>query len=271
MGGGATSSQPAGRLIDPRWYAHVASFIGGFPENYLVFDCETNGLEPRSKATLPVELGWCMVKDRVAVHEGSFLLNWALHPGTDPAWFEESVRRTERGMQEKGIEHTISWDRIHADGQDPREVVPCFREFLVDAQNNGYKYVGHNIYGFDRPIVENATFTATGDMFRFDYRRFIDTGMIEKSHSASIPVPNPGDRAVFRWYEDVRNIVRKGKWNLGGCAYKYGLVEKHGLDLASAHAAGFDCHMNHLLLEAYRELADSCQPNATMAVPLDDG
>jgi DNA polymerase III epsilon subunit-like protein len=261
MGGGTAGSELARRLIDPRWYSRMALFIGGFPDNYLVFDCETNGLEPRSKLTLPVELGWCMVKDRVAVHEGSFLLNWALHPDTDAAWFEESVHRTERGMREKGIERTISWDRIHSEGNDPREVVPQFRDFLVEAQTNNYKFVGHNIYGFDRPIVENATFTATGDMFRFDYRLFLDTGMIEKSHSAGIPVPGPGERPVFRWYEDVRGIVRKGKWNLGGCAHKYGLVEKHSLDLTSAHAAGFDCHMNHLLLEAYRELADSYQPD----------
>ena len=84
-------------------------------------------------------------------------------------------------------------------------------------------------------------------------------------------MPNPGERSVFRWYEDVRGVIRKGKWNLGGCALKYGLVEKHGLDLSSAHAAGFDCHMNHLLLEAYRELAESCQPDIPMAIPLDDG
>ena len=257
MGGGKAGTELAGRLIDPHWYARMAAFIGGFPEDYLVFDCETNGLELRSRQTLPVELGWCMVQNRVAVHEGSFMINWGLHPDIDAAWFEQSVRETERRMQEKGIEQTIAWDTILADGHDPREVVPCFREFLVDAQTNGYKYVGHNIYGFDRPVVENATFTATGDMFRFDYRRFVDTGMIEKSHSAGIPVPDPG-HPVFRWYEDVRGIIRRGKWNLGGCAQKYGLVEKHGLDLSSAHAAGFDCHMNHLLLEAYRELADSC-------------
>jgi DNA polymerase III epsilon subunit-like protein len=254
MGSGAAGAVPGRttpQMIDPRWYARMASFIGGFPDNYLVFDCETNGLEPRSRQTLPVELGWCMVKDRIALQEDSFLLNWAMHPDIDAAWFEESVHKTERGMREKGIEKTIPWERVRDEGHDPREVIPCFREFLVDAQANNYKFVGHNVYGFDRPIVENATFTASGDMFRFDYRRFVDTGMIEKSHSARIPVPSPGEQAVFRWYEDVRGYIGKGKWNLGGCAIKYGLVEKHGLDLSMAHGAGFDCHINH-------ELADSC-------------
>ena len=97
-------------VIDPRWYARMASFIGGFPENYLVFDCETNGLEPRNRQTLPVELGWCMVKNRVRSDEGSFLVNWALHPDIDAAWFEQSVRETERRMLEKGIEKTITWE-----------------------------------------------------------------------------------------------------------------------------------------------------------------
>ena len=248
--------------MDPRWYARMAAFIGGFPENYLVFDVETNGLEPHNKRTLPVELGWCMVKNRVPEHEGSFLLNWALHPSIDAAWFEGSVRETARRMEERGNE-SIPWERIRDDGHDPREAMPHFRDFLVDAQTNDYKYVGHNIYAFDRPIVENATFTATGDTFRFDYRRFVDTGMIEKSHAAGIRIPEPGQQPIFRWYEDVRGMIKSGKWNLSGCTHKYGLVEKHGLDLASAHAAGFDCHINHLLLEAFRELADSCASDTT--------
>jgi DNA polymerase III epsilon subunit-like protein len=238
----------------------MASFIGGFPDNYLVFDTETNGLEPRNKQTLPTELGWCLVKDRVSVQPDSFLLNWALHPNIDAAWFEQSVRETAQKMAEKGLT-AIPWEKLSAEGYDPREVMPYFREFLNDAQTNGYKFVGHNVYGFDRPIVENATMTATGDMFRFDYRSFVDTGMIEKANSAGIPIPAPGQQHVFRWYETVRGLVRRGKWNLSGCAIKYGLVEKYGLDLDKAHGAGFDCYLTHLLVEAYRELADSQQPD----------
>src|SRR6516225_379357 len=235
MGGGAARAEFTGMKIDPEWYARVALFIGGFPDSYLVFDCETNGLEPRSKQTLPVELGWCMVRDRIALQEDSFLLNWALHPDIDAVWFEQSVRDTHRRMLEKGIEKVITWEQLVADGHDPREVMPHFRQFLVEAQENNYKFVGHNIYGFDRPIVENATFTATGDMFRFDYRLFIDTGMIEKANTAGLAVPDLGQQAVFRWYESVRGFVGRGKWNLGLCAQRYGLVEKHGLNLAEAH------------------------------------
>jgi len=255
MGGRATGIEPA-RLIDPRWYAHLAAFIGGFPDDYLVFDCETNGLEMRSKQTLPVELGWCLVRQRAPVNEGSFLINWGLHPDIDAAWFEQSVKATAAKMIELGNEPVL-WETLRDEGYDPREVVPSFRDLLIDAKTNGYKYVGHNAYAFDRPIVENATHTATGDMFRFDYRSFVDTGMIEKAHSANIRVPQPGGQSVFRWYEEVYGTIRKGKWNLSGCARKYDLVARHSLDLSQAHAAGFDCRMTHFLLEAYRDLADS--------------
>jgi hypothetical protein len=238
----------------------MASFLGGFPQNYLVFDCETNGVKERSRETLPVDLGWCMVKGCVPVHRNSFLINWALHPKIDAAWFERSVRETAQRMAEKGDPH-VGWARLRDEGLDPREVMPLFREFLEESQDNGYYFVGHNAYGFDRPIVENATYTATGDMFRFDYRLFVDTGMIEKANSAGIAVPEPGEQHTFRWYESVRGTVIKGKWKLSLCAQKYGLVEKYGLDLAEAHNASFDCHMTHLLLEAYRELADGIPPD----------
>jgi DNA polymerase III epsilon subunit-like protein len=233
----------------------VASFLGGFPDDYLVFDCETNGLESRDRRTLPVELGWCMIKDRVPVHEDSVLVNWALHPDINAAWFEESVHETGRRMQERGIAHVITWDQLRAEGHDPRDVLPHFRDFLAEAQANGYWYAGHNVYGFDRPIVENATFTATGDMFRFDYRRFLDSGMIFKAMATGFPVPDPGARHIFRWYEDVRGFVRKGKWSLSTCLYALGLVERYAIDMAQMHGAAQDCRCTHYILEAFRELA----------------
>ena len=244
-------------MIDPAWYAEMASFLGGFPENYLVFDCETNGLAEHSPQTMPIQLGFCSVRDRVPTDEGAFLINWGLLPGIDMDWFERSVRKTKQGMMERGIDWWITWELIRDQGLDPREVVPPFRQMLEEAQEHGYMYVGHNAYGFDRPIVENATLTATGDAFRFDHRMFIDTGMIEKCHSAGMDIPKPGERPIFRWYEYVRGEVLTGKWNLSLCARKYGLVEKHNLDLSLAHGADFDSRVTHHLLEAYRELADS--------------
>jgi DNA polymerase III epsilon subunit-like protein len=235
----------------------MAAFLGGFPDDYLVFDCETNGLEPRSRQTLPVELGWCMVKGRVPVHEDSLLLNWALHPDVDAAWFERSVRETGRRMREKGVAGFLTWEQLHAEGHDPRQVVPQFRAFLDDARANDYFYAGHNAYGFDRPIVENATYTATGDTFRFDYRRFLDTGMIFKALATGFPVPGPGQQHVFRWYEDVRGYIRKGKWSLTTCLHELGLVERHAIDMTQLHGAAQDCRCTHYVLEAFRALADS--------------
>lgn len=259
--GGARQEAP--RLIDGRWYADVSAFLGGWPDDYLVFDCETNGADPGSPQTLPTQLGWVMVRGREPVHEGEFLLNWALHPGIDAAWFAESIRETARRMAIRGAAAQVTWEEVEACGEDPRVAIPDFRALLEEVQRDGYTFVGHNGYGFDRPVVERATRLATGDRFRFDYRRFLDTGMIEKSHAMGMEPPPPGSMPVFRWYERMRGQVGRGKWNLNGCIHKYGLHEKHGLDPDSSHAAGFDCRVTHLLLETYRGLAESCPRETT--------
>jgi DNA polymerase III epsilon subunit-like protein len=245
-------------MVNLRWYARMASFLGGFPDNYLVFDCETNGIKERSRQTLPVDLGWCMIKSRVPVHEDSFLINWALHPDIDPVWFEQSVRETARRMAEQGKAH-VGWEKLRDEGLDPREIMPLFREFLEDALTNDYWYAGHNGYGFDRPIIENATYTATGDMFRFDYRRFMDSGMIFKAKATGFPIPEPGAQHVFRWYEDVRGLVRKGKWSLSTCLHELGLIERYEIDMEGMHGAAQDCRCTHYVLEAFRELAEAGQ------------
>jgi len=262
MGGRATRSGSAERLSDLDWYARLAAFFGGLPENYLVFDCETNGLAARSRQTLPVDLGWCMVKGRVPVDVNSVLINWALHPDIDAGWFERSVNETALRMAEKGNPY-VGWERLRDEGSDPREIMPLFREFLTEAQDNNYWYAGHNHYGFDRPVVENATLTATGDAFRFDYRRFLDSGMIYKARITDFPIPEPGERAIFRWYEDVRGYVQYGKWKLSICLEQLGLVERHNIDLTKMHGAAQDCRCTHYVLEAFRDLAETgaLQPN----------
>jgi hypothetical protein len=257
MGGGTARATSPG-VIDGRWFARVSDFLGGFPEDYLVFDCETNGADPKSPLTLPTQLGWAMVRGRTVVHEGAFLLNWALLPDVDEAWYAASITETADRMALRGAMSKINWQDVRDRGEDPRTAVPEFRALLDEVQQEGYHVVGHNGYGFDRPIVEMATRMASGDRFRFDYRTFVDTGMIEKSHAAGIRVPEPGEVPPFRWYEAVKAYIGKGKWNLTGCIYKYGLHERHGLDPEGAHDAGFDCRVTHLLLETYRELADSC-------------
>lgn len=257
MGRGGTRQEAPG-LINARWYAAMSAFLGGWPDDYLVIDCETNGADPGSPRTLPTQLGWTMVRGRRPVHEGEFLLNWARHPEVDPAWFAESIRETARRMAIRGAQSQVTWEEVEAYGEDPREAIPDFRALLEEVQRDGYHFVGHNGYGFDRPIVETATRLATGDRFRFDYRRWVDTGMVEKAHAVGMEPPAPGSMPVFRWYERVRGYVGRGKWNLTGCIQKYGLLEKHGLDPDGSHAAGFDCRVTHLLLETFRELAESC-------------
>src|SRR5271169_4387240 len=54
----------------------------GFPNNYMVFDLETTGLNPARD--LAVQIGYCLVKDGKPVDQMGVILNWTLLPELVP-------------------------------------------------------------------------------------------------------------------------------------------------------------------------------------------
>ena len=57
------------------WYSAAAQFLNGFPDNYLVFDTETTGLQIDSPSTFIAELGYAIVRDRKLVEAGAAVLD----------------------------------------------------------------------------------------------------------------------------------------------------------------------------------------------------
>jgi hypothetical protein len=80
----------------------------------------------------------------------------------------------------------------------------------------------------------------------------IDTGLFEKALQLDMMLRD--NETLESFYKRVIDEFGKGiYWSLDRhCVPKYHLVAKHNLDMQSAHTAGFDCKVTHLLMEEYR-------------------
>jgi hypothetical protein len=239
-------------------YAAMAKFLGGFPENYLVFDCETQGLNVMSEDVLAVQLGYCLVENRVAIEHGSLLLDWS-RPGTgiDPSWFRMTLENTKNKMTSLGKPFHTDWDLIRAQGHHPVEALEAFRDLLVMAVEGGYGFCGHNAYRFDRRLVERLIAKHASAPFVFPSGSILDTGLIEKSFGVARPLPDPAQCVRDAWYETMADLRSTVKWSLdSACASRYDLFARGGVDPGMAHDAGADCVLTHHLMEAMRERSE---------------
>src|SRR5262245_35937450 len=96
----------------------------GFPDNYLVFDLETTGLNP--KKDLAVQLGYCLVKGGKPVDQMGVLLNWTMVPQLVPTperfklKLEEIKERVEfKNGIPTGKKYHITYERMMDEGVNP--------------------------------------------------------------------------------------------------------------------------------------------------------
>ncbi len=254
-GGSTARSEKGWARMPENWFDRIGRFLGGWPDDYLVIDCETQGLDPHANTTLPVELGWCLVEDRVVVNEGGLILDWGLHPSVDTNWLSDTLQQIGSAMRHKGHTYPFDLEHLQCNGVEPKEGLREFRRLIGDALEAGYRLVGHNVYAFDRPLLLRSLASHCRCPLELPAESILDTGMVEKARMLRRFPPEPGELSVSEWYAEVRR-ARKVRWSLSQhCARVYGLDVKPEL----AHAAGYDCHTNHLLLEKMRQLAEgSC-------------
>lgn len=235
------------------------------PDDYLVVDTETNGMQTDQDLVLPVQVGYALVRGRRVVARDAITINWAKvmadHRMIREFW--DRCRRTAENMRSRGQECLLTADRVAREGLDPREAWPAYHDLIVGAIADGLPLAGHNIFGFDCPLLEK-TAVQMGMSLGLDAARILDFGLIEKAIATGMAPPDVGD-SIAHWYARVRNAWRRGKWNLAPhCVEKYGLAADPGL----AHDAGYDCWMSHLLIEAMRTLAEGpCGTHRTMTPP----
>jgi DNA polymerase III epsilon subunit-like protein len=241
----------------------------GFPDNYLVFDLETTGLNP--KRSLIVQFGYCLVQDRKPIDQGGMILNWTLLPKLvpDPEKFKQHLQQIKNNMEfnngvPTGKKYHITYEKLLNEGLHPIHVLEFIYDLFQSVRHQQWFFVAHNGYHFDVPFVEGHFDCFLGDNrefggpqlppFYFGDNELFDTGMVEKgSQAQSAPW---GSDTVRSWSRRTQTDRLKNiRWSLdGACVPRHGLDKKYALDMDTAHDAGFDCYVCHLLFEEYKKL-----------------
>lgn len=230
------------------------------PDDYLVIDIETSGFS--SDKDVIIEAGWAVVRARKVVHYTGLLLDWSKVPGVDTGRIQSQLAQQATAYQQKGRPHYFPWERLQAEGEDPREVLQAYMTLLRDYMQRPYPaLVGHGAWRFDRQFIDKSLQRYLPDAYvPWVPNCVLDTGLIEKSLYLGT-YPWAGD-TLDLWSDRTNRAYLRQKWNLPEhCEQKYKLSSRTGLDPALSHTAGADCVMTHALLETYREMLEaSCSP-----------
>ena len=251
-----------------------------FPDDYIVIDVETTGIK-FYKGDMPTffpdsdlitQLGCCMVKGGKAVYQNALILDWTQNPAIDVDQLKQRLTETKQHVELKdgvptGKKYHMTLELMQQRGKEPLETLRLFKHNVFDmARNEGMFFVAHNGYSFDARMIENHYWYWLEEHIGFGPNEIFDTGMVEKGSQAN-SVPWMGDTIRDWSYRTYKTRLKDIKWSLDkACAARYKLADRHflGVDLegrlAEAHDAGFDCFVNHLLFEEYKEIAAGRRP-----------
>lgn len=254
----------------PAWYASVATFLGGWPDDYMVIDCETNGTGPEC---LPLQIAWLAVRDRKPAPEisGSILLDWSRPEyGYGDGYLASRIEATRNAMSARGKPYRFDATVLKETGLDPKKGLAELGKALwryfdaqwtAEAGANEFRHepiVGFNHIAFDLPIIQRCFDRCFPGFGRANIRdrEALDLGLVEKARVGGIIVPSPqihpeqqgGIEARRAWYQRVDRVYGVKGWSLDAARSTYSLA----CDPSLAHDAGADCNDTHLLLEAMR-------------------
>ena len=199
-----------------------------FPDNYIVIDTETSGLDPVKDRIL--EIGVVKVRERKPTVAGSWLLN----PDFPYKVFE---------VPEEITKITGITSDMVADGRDPKRILKWLRDRYVD----NYVYA-HNGIKFDMLFIENECKRWDLDLFRRDM--FLDSAAIFKACRLKI-LYKLKDMTFFDFATMVLETRAFGVYfNLGYCCE---VLNIDVIDLGDAHRAKADVMMTQRVIEALRD------------------
>lgn len=135
-----------------------------------------------------------------------------------------------------------SQKRMDAEGRDPAELYPIFREYL---DNPEYIIVGHNFLGFDVPL-ERLWAKAVGAKHDYNYtRRVVDSLALAKSYRFNKPVDHSN---LLGWQNKMDKEFQRGqKCKLSELATEFGI----DYDPDKLHDGAYDIILNQ---KVFREL-----------------
>lgn len=251
-------------VIVDRLFEELARQYGGIPDTYVVLDIETSGLAPHYDKIL--QIGHCLVIDRVAVDRRSVLLDWTKARDRTKVYdddidkLKESIEVVRKAVTDKGKPFHTTWDRLRVEGEDPYKALREYAEWVREIVENGWFLVMHNGYHFDCKFLENAFKEYAPDLAPkggvwFPDNAVFDTGVIMKA--AQIDLVPRYQETLKQFSMRVTSERRKGVyWSLNEYSVpKLGLDKKYNLQAEKAHDAEYDCYVCHLLFEELRGLA----------------
>lgn len=216
------------------------------PCEYLCLDTETTGVNITTDSI--VQIGLCAVRDCKIVHEFC---------DTDYTSFIIKLPAEKFVGKEAAIAvHHIDYEKSQRCGIEPQEAYQMLHEIILKAMSMGMMVCGHNLYSFDIPFFQNEL-SRMGINFRFAENEVVDTAMLVKAMQIGI-LPGESETSYAYWSR-VRDFRAKGiYYSLDRyCIERFQLAQKHGVSKSSAHDAGYDCWMSHLLVEEMNKIVTS--------------
>jgi DNA polymerase III epsilon subunit-like protein len=219
--------------VSKEYYEAVGRFLGGWPSSFMAFDIESNGMAVDDPCVLPVEIGWCIVQDREIVSNESLVLDWFLELNEDESRdFANRLAYTHEGMTAKGNRYPFNPRFLEEHGMPPRDVLPILAARFASGIAAGEPIVGHNLFAFDRPLIERTIRDWTGTALSIPAARVIDTMVIARGLAKKKVVAPVGTRRD--WMEKLARGPER--CNLFHVATNLGI----DVDAAMTHAAGYD-------------------------------
>lgn len=223
--------------------ATILRGIRATPHCVLV-DFETSGLGVTAGTDVPLELAYCVLDDRGnIIREMEVLLNWNGHPAA-PENLQERIEKTAAAMG-GGRRFSATWERIQAEGVPAADGIERFLYALQGELRERRRLAGHNLIGFDLPVLVGMAETLQDFVFPNDMEDYHDVGLVEKGLQMGI-VPYPSE-SPDAYYIRIRH-GGKYKWNLHDyCRKRYNIQDDEWF---ANHAALSDCRLTARVLKA---------------------
>lgn len=204
-----------------------------YPENYLVWDLETSGLEKEAAKIL--EIGCFVVKKGEVTERKSWLLH---HPGIElSAQIVEITGITELMLEEQGV--------------DPVLAIKEFVDFIYS--HPGFAHITHNGIKFDIEWLAYHAAKSLGwtvgqhkDFLAKMHRNAIDTAVFVKA--GKLGMKRMWNETFKEFADRVMGVFAKGvKYNVGLCCEEMGIDKSK----VTQHRALGDVELTH---EIYKKL-----------------
>lgn len=216
-----------------------------YPKEYVVWDLETTGLDPRTCHI--VEVAAIRVSNGKVVQEYSAILN-------------HDVDIPEEASKVHGITREIAKEK----GIDPKKGLMSLFQMLLDTD----VMITHNGHKFDIPFFYTSMFKHFGDKMTVEELRELETRLYENCIDTAVIAKARKLGMNRRWNESfkdyakrVMNVIAKGVYyNVSQCCKDFGIDQSK----VTLHRAGGDVEMTHQIYEALlkEDGCITCKENA---------